>query len=136
MPSTVTIPVQWGDQDALGHVNNVVFLRWFESGRIALLDALQLDWSELSRGVAPILASVTVNFRRPVKFPSTIDVHTRVAKTGRTSMTVEQRVRVRGEDVDAADGTSVIVLYDYAASRPHPLPADLLHAIRSLEGTA
>ena len=32
-PTTVTLPVQWGDQDAFGHVNNTVYLRWFESAR-------------------------------------------------------------------------------------------------------
>jgi acyl-CoA thioester hydrolase len=129
----VTLPVQWGDQDALGHVNNAIFLRWFESGRVALFESLGLDWSALSKGVAPILASVTVNFRRPVTFPATVDVHTRVAKTGRTSLTVEHRVRVRGDQVDSADGIAVIVLYDYVAARPHPLPSALVEVIRRCE---
>jgi len=34
-PVVITWPVQWGDQDAFGHVNNVVYFRWMESARIA-----------------------------------------------------------------------------------------------------
>jgi hypothetical protein len=51
-------------------------------------------------------------------------------------MTVEHRVRVRGEDMDSADGTSVIVLYDYVANRPQPLPPELIDAIRRHEEVA
>ena len=36
-PSIVRMPIHWGDQDAFGHVNNTIFLRWFEDGRIAYL---------------------------------------------------------------------------------------------------
>ncbi len=34
-PVVLAVPVWWGDQDAFGHVNNTVYLRWFESARIA-----------------------------------------------------------------------------------------------------
>ena len=42
-PVVVSWPVQWGDQDAFGHVNNTIYFRWFESGRIAYLKRLGLD---------------------------------------------------------------------------------------------
>ncbi len=35
-------PVQWGDQDMFGHVNNMVYFRWFESARIKFLEQLGL----------------------------------------------------------------------------------------------
>lgn len=136
MPVTITLPVQWGDQDALGHVNNVIYLRWFESGRVALLESLGLDLRDAGRGVIPLLASVTVNFRRPVTYPGTVDVETKVSRLGRTSLTVEHRIRVRGDDADAADGVSVIVLFDVAASRPSALPDGLVETIRRCEGLA
>lgn len=129
-PVTVTVPVQWGDQDALGHVNNVVYLRWLESGRIALFDSLGFVFGSPATGVYPVLASATLHFRRPVTFPATVDVHSWVTKTGRTSLTMEHRVRVRGEEADAAEGTSVVVLVDPATNRPHPLPDGLVAAIR------
>jgi acyl-CoA thioester hydrolase len=129
-PVAVTLPVQWGDQDALGHVNNTVYLRWFESGRIALFDSLGFVFGSPASGVYPVLASATVHFRRPITFPATVVIHSSVTRTGRTSLTMEHRVRVHGEQGDAADGTSVVVLFDPATSRPHPLPDGLVEAIR------
>ena len=38
----IALPVQWGDQDALGHVNNVVYFRWYESARIAYFERVGL----------------------------------------------------------------------------------------------
>ena len=39
-PLAMTFPVLWGDMDALGHVNNVRYFRWYESARIALFEKL------------------------------------------------------------------------------------------------
>ena len=55
----ISIPIQWGDQDAFGHVNNTVPIRWFESSRIAFLDACGLGEMMTGEGVGPILAAVT-----------------------------------------------------------------------------
>ena len=41
-PVVVPVVVQWGDQDAFGHVNNTVFLRWFEVGRIAYFSEVRM----------------------------------------------------------------------------------------------
>ncbi|HLP84719.1 MAG TPA: acyl-CoA thioesterase, partial [Phycisphaerales bacterium] len=40
---TIEIPVAWGEMDALGHVNNVVYFRYLESSRIAFIRSLALD---------------------------------------------------------------------------------------------
>lgn len=124
-PVTVTLPVQWGDQDALGHVNNAVYLRWLESGRIALLGRLDIEANRQANAIVPVLATVTVHFRRPVTFPAMVEVESRLAKVGRTSLTLEQHVRVQGEEGDVADATSVVVIVDAATGRPHPLPEAL-----------
>jgi len=38
-PISLELPVQWGEMDAFQHVNNVAYLRWFESARIAYFEA-------------------------------------------------------------------------------------------------
>ena len=55
-PLVVEIPVVWGDLDAFRHVNNTVFLRWFETARIAYFERIGIT-SDLERQArAPILA--------------------------------------------------------------------------------
>ena len=57
-PVVIEIPVFWGDMDAMRHVNNTVYLRYFESARIALFERLgYLDVMEQT-GVGPILGSI------------------------------------------------------------------------------
>ena len=50
-PVVISLPVQWGDQDLFGHVNNVVYFRWYESARIAYLDRIGV--SDLMERRAP-----------------------------------------------------------------------------------
>ena len=114
----ISIPIQWGDQDAFGHVNNTVPIRWFESSRIAFLDACGLGEMMTGEGVGPILAAVTCNYRKQIRFPDTVHIGARTTKIGRTSMTVEHAVFSDSQQGIAAEGESVIVVFDYATQRP------------------
>ena len=120
-PAVATIPVQWGDQDLFKHVNNVVYFRWFESSRVeywhksGLFDALEVS------GFGPILASVTCNYKRQIKFPDTVLIGTKVEKLGISSVTLSHEVFSQTNNAVSATGKSVIVLFDYAAQYPVPI---------------
>jgi acyl-CoA thioester hydrolase len=132
----IAIPVQWGDQDAFAHVNNVVFFRWFESARIAYFRRIGL-MKHLDGGqVGPILAAAACDYRRSIVFPDTVRVGIRATRIGRTSIGLEHRIVSEGLKAVAADGTSTTVVYDYAANRPHPVPDSVRTAIVELEGRA
>ncbi len=135
-PVAIELPVQWGDQDAFRHVNNTVFLRWFESGRVAYARRVGLHELMETDRIGPILASIHCDYRRPVEFPETVRVGSRVARIGRTSLTLEHRVVAGSSGAVAAEGTSVLVLYDYAAATPRAIPDRFRAAIRALEGKA
>jgi len=90
-PVWITLPVQWGDQDAFGHVNNTVYLRWFESSRIEYSQRVGLAQVDATQRVAPILAAVSCNYRRQIRFPDTVLVGARIVRLGRTSMTMQHR---------------------------------------------
>ena len=79
-PVMTEIPVLWGDMDAFGHVNNIIYLKWCETSRIELfckiwdLDGLKIDEILEKSGVGPILANFNTNYRIPVVCPDTIYV--------------------------------------------------------------
>jgi acyl-CoA thioester hydrolase len=133
-PVIFSLPVQWGDQDAFLHVNNTVYLRWFESARIAYFGRIGLSDLMAAEKVGPILAAIACNYRRPLTFPETVHVGARITRIGRTSMTMEHRLVTSTSAAPAADGTSTIVVFDYNASRPHPVPESVRRAIEALEG--
>lgn len=133
-PVWIALPVQWGDQDAFGHVNNTVYLRWFESARIAY--GLRVNLTETSAGerVGPILAAISCNYRRQLMFPDAVHIGARITRIGRSSLTMEHRVISEQLHAVAAEGDSTLVTFDYAAQKSVPLPDTIRAAIERLEG--
>jgi acyl-CoA thioester hydrolase len=128
----ITLPVQWGDMDAMRHVNNVVFFRWFESARVAYLDRVAFESS--SQQLGPILASVKCDYRRQLNFPDEVTIAASVTRMGRTSLSMTHAVFSRQQQAIVAEGDSTIVVFDYQANKPHPIPAVLREAIAKIEG--
>lgn len=129
-------PVQWGDQDLFGHVNNTVYFRWFESARVNFLEQLGLArLHDPKEDHGPILVHVGCNFRRQLQYPDTVRIGSRVARIGNTSFTLEHALWSHAQGMAlAADGTSVIVAFDYQTQQPIRVPDELRRAIEKLEG--
>jgi acyl-CoA thioester hydrolase len=133
-PITITLPVFWGDQDVFGHVNNNAYFRWFESARIALSQRIGLIDLFRSEKIGPILASVSCDYRRQITFPDTIHAAIRVTRIGRTSIGLEHAIVSQSQQAVAAEGNSTIVVFDFRANKPHPVPPSLRQAIEALHG--
>lgn len=135
-PIRIKVPVAWGDMDALGHVNNTVYLRWFETARILYFDRLSLMAEMNSKSVGPILARQTTNYRIPLTYPDTVTVHVTATALGRTSFTMAYRIfSDKSGGALAAEGEGVVVMVDYAAGEKVPLSDALRQAILTLEST-
>ena len=135
-PVWVSIPVQWGDQDAFGHVNNTAYLRWFESARIEYGMRVVLGDMSVGKEVGPILAAVSCQYRRQLEFPDTVQVGARITRIGRSSMTMEHRIISERWRAVVAEGDSTLVTFDYAGQKSVPLPADIRARIEATEGKA
>ena len=85
-------PVQWGDQDAFGHVNNTVYFRWVETARVVYLEKIGLDGPGPRQPLGPILAAIRCNYRQQVTYPDTIHIGLRTVRIGRTSITLEHKL--------------------------------------------
>jgi acyl-CoA thioester hydrolase len=107
--------------DALGHVNNAHFFRWFEESRIALFGAIGLQ-STSSEGVGPILASTTCDFVLPVVWPDTIQVQAYIEGIGNTSFTMRHLAHRVSDGALVAKGIGVVVLVDYDVNKPTHIP--------------
>jgi len=128
----VRFPVHWGEMDALGHVNHVRYLVWFETARMAMFARLGLtDTGDSPMG--PILANVSCDYSAPVEWPADIAVGARISRVGRTSFVTEYGVFVDGETPSlVARGQAVIVLFNYAEGVPVPIPDPLREAMAAL----
>jgi acyl-CoA thioester hydrolase len=128
-------PVQWGDQDMFGHVNNTVYFRWFETARVEYLNRLGLARMHAGAQQGPILAHVGCNFRQQLQFPDTVRIGTRVSRIGNTSMTIEHAIWSVAQNLAlAAEGTSTVVVFDYLKQRPVRISDEIRRSINELEG--
>lgn len=135
-PVTVDIPVAWGDMDAMAHVNNVVYFRYFETARIACFAALGLGAIEQSDGVGPILHSASCRFRIPLTYPDTVSVGARIGDIGEDRFAMLYRAVSHRHGAIAADGDSLIVTFSYATSTKAPVPDHLRARLLDLRGEA
>jgi acyl-CoA thioester hydrolase len=133
-PVAVEIPVAWGEMDAFRHVNNIVYFRYFETARIEYLRRVGLGGERAEDGIGPIMRDVRCRFRRPVTFPDTVTVGARVTEMGEDRFTMEYRVVSRRQGDVAAEGSGVLVAYDYRALRKTVLPQAVGEAIERMEG--
>lgn len=127
----IDVPVAWGEQDLFGHVNNIVYFRYFESVRMHYLERIGVLRSHKENGQGVILASTTCDFLRPVEWPQTLHVRTGTAKVGNTSFTMIYRITDEQQRL-VAEGSSVLVMYDYNAALKMPIPQDIREAIATL----
>ncbi len=121
--------VRFGDLDAMRHLNNVVFLRYFETARIGYIRTLlpEHDPSHPEAGFGLIFAECHINYRSPGQFDEVVAIDLRVADVRRSSFKVEFRMRV--EERLLAEGYGTLVGFDYATQRSQPLPDDLAHRL-------
>jgi acyl-CoA thioester hydrolase len=106
--------VRFRDVDALGHVNNAVFLTYLEEARIGFLVPKGAEASGM------ILARVEIDFRAPLRTGDELEIGVRPVGVGTKSFELEYQVR-SGETV-AAEAKTVLVSFDYATGRSVEVP--------------
>lgn len=109
------------DTDALGHVNNAVFVNWFEEVRTSYVYARR--GLRTTADVDFILASTTVQFRSPVYMLETVDLRCAPVRIGNSSWDLAYEGRAREGGRLVVEGVSTQVHYDYTARAAMPIPA-------------
>jgi acyl-CoA thioester hydrolase len=132
-PLVIEIPVAWGEMDAFQHVNNIVYLRYAESARIAYLERAGLSDALQTTGIGPILGSIECRYKFPLTYPDTVRVGTRVSEIGTDRFHVQFRIVSTRHQRVAAEGGSVIVAFDYRNGSKALLPESVRVAIEAME---
>lgn len=132
-PIIVSVEVAWGDMDSYGHVNNVIYFRYFEHARIAYLDRVGWLASMRETGLGPIVASTSARFRKAVAYPDRLLVGARRVDEQADRITLEHRIVSEKRDAVVCDGQVVVVSYDYRAETKALIPPAIRAAIATLE---
>jgi acyl-CoA thioester hydrolase len=123
LSAELVITVQPYDIDFAGIVSNIVYVRWLEDLRVQLL-ANSLPLKPLvKQGIAPILTSTQIDYRRSIKFFDHVVGHVWVKEFRRLKWTLEMEILANETLVTTA--TQIGVFIDLQTGRPVPIPADL-----------
>ena len=134
-PVVIETPIAWGQMDAFRHLNNTAYFRFFESGRIAYFERLNLLEYMETTGVGPILSATNCRFKIPLTYPDTVSIGTRVPEVQDDRFTMEYFVVSHKHEKVAAEGTGLIVCFDYKENKKTAVPAELKKRIEDLEAS-
>lgn len=119
--------MRWGDMDALGHVNNIAYFRYFETVRMEWLYSLEkLPGHDPGKGA--VMVNGSCNFLVPLVFPAQIEVRMYAGAPGRSSLPTYYDIV--GNGTKYADGASKLVWIEFATGRSTPLPEHLAAPLR------
>jgi acyl-CoA thioester hydrolase len=126
---SIRLDVRFRDIDAVGHVNNAVYLTYLEQARLGYW--MKLTGRSNLKDIDIILARVEIDYRTPVTFGETVDVAVRCASMRRSSCTLDLRLTEGASGRLVAEARNVVVYFDYASGRSRPIPEDLRARIRA-----
>ncbi|MHA1971426.1 MAG: acyl-CoA thioesterase [Candidatus Hodarchaeales archaeon] len=129
----IEIPVAWGDMDAFGHVNNIIFFKYFESVRIKYFENIGLADFMRETGIGPILVNTSCNFLQPLYYPDTVIAGTKVTLIKKTSFVMDNILYSKKTNELAATGKAVLVTFDYSNKVKVNLPEKIVLSIRAFE---
>jgi len=126
------LDIRWSDMDEMRHVNNAVYLTYFEQARVYYFhEACQWDWKE----IGAILANAHVDYLKPVVFPNPTYVYVRTSRLGNKSFEVKYLItsEVKGVEELTTTGSTTMVLFDYKANQSVPMPDYLRTRLKEYE---
>jgi acyl-CoA thioester hydrolase len=129
------IEVRYGDLDPQGHLNNAKYLTYFEQARVYYFVELGLfSMQQAFLDIGVIIADIHIKYRAPVYWGEPVKAGVRTAKIGSKSITFEQCVVDETTERLYAEGTVILVTYDYREHRTIPVPPGWRDKMSQFEG--
>ena len=113
------IDVRWGEMDALGHVNNVEYLRYFESARVEWLSNIGHITGNPNCG--PVVLQSNCTYRKAVVYPCRLNVMTQLQRVGNSSFDLSQCLSGSDDNSVYAEALITCVWVDRKTGRPTPV---------------
>ncbi|GAA5217991.1 acyl-CoA thioesterase [Corallincola platygyrae] len=135
-PIVINTSVAWGEMDALNHVNNTIYFKYFENARIAYFTSLDLMPTMQSQKLAPVLGSTQCRYKVPLTYPDDIAIGARITDISCDRFTMEYQVFSEKHQRVAAVGEAVVVAFNVASGQKDTIPTPLVDAIKRAEADA
>lgn len=114
------IDARWGEMDALGHINNAEYLRYFETARVTWFASMGYDIMADPQG--PVILKLNTTYHLPVVYPCQLKVVSRVTKVGNSSFVVNQQIVGLDDETLYTEAETICVWMDRASNKPTAAP--------------
>lgn len=121
-PFIYPLKVHWGDMDALGHVNNVMYFQYLENARIGLMEELAIFPRLFEAGVGMVIADARCRYKAPVVYPDTVQIGMRVEITAEDRILFHYALFSTALQRVAAEAETVTVCVSPQTGRRTPMP--------------
>lgn len=129
------VPLRFADMDTFGHVNNAVYLTYFEMARSCYLkDIIQWNWEETGM----IIGRAEINYLKPICLNDEVFAYVRISRIGNSSFDMDYAlVKIQnGDEILCTTGTSVCVTFDYTHNRSASIPETYRFRMQEFEALA
>ena len=132
-PITLQKELDWGDMDALKHINNVAYFRYFEIARIKYFESVGVIEEMEKTKVGPILGATECKFLLPLTYPDTIILGASVSQIREKRLTMQYVIYSQKLEKIAAEGSAEIIFVDFTSGRSTLISDTILAAIKKIQ---
>ncbi len=132
-PINTSINVAWGEMDALQHVNNVVYFRYFETARIDFFNQINLLEDLQKTAVGPVISENQARYKRPVTFPDTLVVGVSISDINDDRFMMHYHVFSQTQQAITTIGSSQVVMFNFKTGQKAQLTPQLLDALKTYQ---
>ncbi|MGO2013067.1 MAG: acyl-CoA thioesterase [Pseudoalteromonas sp.] len=125
-PIHTKVNVAWGEMDALQHVNNVVYFRYFENARIDFLNQINLLGDLKKTGIGPVISENNARYKRPVTFPDTVLIGVSISDINKDRFMMHYTVFSEQQNAITTVGSSQVVMFNFKTGKKADLSETLL----------
>jgi acyl-CoA thioester hydrolase len=132
-PINTAINVAWGEMDALQHVNNVVYFRYFETARIDFFNQINLLEDLQATSIGPVISENQARYKRPVTFPDTLIVGVSISDIKDDRFMMHYNVFSQSQQAVTTIGSSQVVMFNFKTGQKATLTPQLLDALNTYQ---
>ena len=119
------IKVAWGEMDALQHVNNVAYFRYFETARLDFFNQFNLLDELEKTAIGPVISENSARYKRPVTYPDTLLVGVSISDIKTDRFMLHYTVMSQAQQAITTVGSSQVVMFNFKTGKKAPLSAEL-----------
>ena len=131
--TVIHIELEWGDMDALQHVNNIEYFKYFQNARIAYFEGIDKTGVLGETRISSILASTQCKYIFPLDYPDKISVGVRVNRMADQYFTMKYTVFSHKHKRVVTVGDAKVVMFDYENNKKASIPESVRQTIIDLE---